>query len=66
VLLVALGLTVDGLAARDNALIPLIWLRTLLPGIVCAVLLFVPVRWPRRASAATEPPSETPIGAASA
>jgi lipopolysaccharide export system permease protein len=66
VLLVALGLTVDGLAARDNALIPLIWLRTLLPGVVCAVILFVPVQWPRRVSRASEPPSETPIGAASA
>ena len=43
VLLVALGLTIDGLAARDNALIPLIWVRAVLPGIVCAVLLFVPL-----------------------
>jgi hypothetical protein len=63
---VALGLTVDGLAARDNALIPLIWLRTLLPGMVCAVMLFVPVHWPRRASIAAGPSSERPIGAASA
>ena len=46
VLLVALGLTIDGLAARDNALISLIWVRTLLPGIVCAILLFAPARWP--------------------
>jgi lipopolysaccharide export system permease protein len=45
VLLVALGLTIDGLAARDNALIPLIWVRTLLPGIACAVVLFVPMHW---------------------
>jgi len=45
VLLVALGLTVDGLAARDNVLIPLIWARAVLPGIVCAVILFAPVRW---------------------
>jgi lipopolysaccharide export system permease protein len=66
VLLVALGLTVDGLAARDNALIPLIWIRTLLPGIVCAVVLFTPLRWPRRARAVSEPPSGTPLGAASA
>ncbi len=43
VLLVALGLTIDGLAARDNALIPLIWVRAVLPGIVCAVLLFAPL-----------------------
>ena len=66
VLLVALGLTIDGLAARDNALIPLIWLRTLLPGIVCGIVLFAPDRWSRRAPTASEPPSETPIGAASA
>ena len=52
VLLVALGLTIDGLAARDNALIPLIWARTLLPAIVCAVVLFVPVNWPKRARGA--------------
>jgi lipopolysaccharide export system permease protein len=66
VVLVALGLTVDGLAARDNALIPLIWLRTLLPGIICAAILFAPVRWPRRPPAASEASSDTPIGAASA
>jgi lipopolysaccharide export system permease protein len=47
VLLVALGLTIDGLAARDNALIPLIWARTLLPGIACAAVLFVPMHWSR-------------------
>jgi lipopolysaccharide export system permease protein len=52
VLLVALGLTIDGLAARDNALIPLIWARTLFPGIACALVLFVPMRWSwRRPSA---------------
>jgi lipopolysaccharide export system permease protein len=53
VLLVATGLTIDGLAARDNALIPLIWLRTLLPGVVCAAWLFAPAplplgRWRRK------------------
>jgi len=42
VLLVALGLTIDGLAARDNSLIPLIWVRAVSPGLVCAVLLFAP------------------------
>jgi lipopolysaccharide export system permease protein len=52
VLLVALGLTIDGLAARDDMLIPLIWVRTLLPGMVCAVVLFAPIRWPRRAPGA--------------
>jgi lipopolysaccharide export system permease protein len=62
VLLVALGLTVDGLAARDNALIPLIWLQALLPGVICGIILFAPVRWTRRASGA----SGSPVGAASA
>lgn len=56
VLLVAFGLTIDGLAARDNALIPLIWARTVLPGIVCAIVLFVPVRWRFRTSARTSEP----------
>ena len=66
VLLVAPGVTVAGLAARDNAPIPLIWLRMLLPGVVCAIVLFAPVRSPKRPSASSEPPSGTPIGAASA
>jgi len=63
VVLIALGLTVDGLAARDNALIPLIWVRTLLPGIICAVILFAPVRWRRGAPTPTSKPSDTPLGA---
>jgi lipopolysaccharide export system permease protein len=72
VMLVALGLTIDGLAARDNALIPLIWVRTLLPGIVCAIILFAPVRWSslfarsRSAIPPASPPSATPAGAATA
>jgi len=45
VVLVALGLTVNGLAARDNALIPLIWALAILRGVVCAFLLLMPVRW---------------------
>jgi lipopolysaccharide export system permease protein len=51
VLLVALGLTIDGLAARDNALIPLIWARAVMPAVVCAIVLFVPIRWTSHASA---------------
>jgi lipopolysaccharide export system permease protein len=54
VLLVALGLTIDGLAARDNVLIPLIWARAILPGVVCAIVLFAPLPWFRRRPA--EPP----------
>ena len=57
VLLVAFGLTIDGLAARDNALITLIWGRTVLPGIVCAIVLFVPVRWRFRISARPSEPT---------
>jgi lipopolysaccharide export system permease protein len=57
VLLVAFGLTFDGLAARDNTLIPLIWARALLPGLVCAIVLFAPVHWRRRVSL---PPAGSP------
>jgi lipopolysaccharide export system permease protein len=63
VMLVALGLTIDGLAARDNALIPLIWVRTLLPGIVCASVLFAPIRWPGRVPV---PPTESAAGTVTA
>jgi lipopolysaccharide export system permease protein len=38
----ALGLAVDNLAARNNALIPLMWAQATLPGIVCAWLLLGP------------------------
>ena len=40
--LVALGLAVDNLAARDNALIPLLWVQAVLPGIVSCWLLLGP------------------------
>lgn len=42
VVLLALGLAVGNLAARDNALIPLMWVQAMLPGIVCAWLLLGP------------------------
>jgi lipopolysaccharide export system permease protein len=64
VLLVALGLTIDGLAARDNALIPLIWARAVLPGVICAVVLFVPIRWTGRAPAPPEARPGASVGAA--
>jgi lipopolysaccharide export system permease protein len=63
VFLVAIGLTVDGLAARDNTLIPLIWARTLLPGIICAIWLFAPMR---RSGPAPAPEADRPAGAATA
>jgi lipopolysaccharide export system permease protein len=64
VLLIALGLTVDGLAARSSALVPLIWARTVLPGLVAAWLLFLPGGTQRfgRASAPSDHSSELPPG----
>jgi len=38
-LLVALGLGVNNLAARNPALLPLIWVETLLPGLVAGWML---------------------------
>jgi len=51
--LLAFGLAMDNLAARDNALLPMIWLHAVAPAIVCAWLLFGP-GWPhvRRQTAA--------------
>jgi lipopolysaccharide export system permease protein len=63
VLPVALGLTIDGLAARDDALI---WTRSVLPAVVCAVVLFVPIRWTGRAPAPPEAGSGASVGAAAA
>ncbi len=40
--LLAVGLVVQSVAARSPALIPLIWIEAVLPGLVCAVLLFGP------------------------
>ena len=40
-LLVA-GLAIDNLAARDNALVPLMWLKAVAPGAVCLWMLIVP------------------------
>ncbi len=43
-LLVALGLGVNNLAARSLALMPLIWLTVLAPGLIATILLFAPRR----------------------
>ncbi len=40
--LLALGLMIANLAARVPALIPLIWVHAIAPGVVCAWMLFVP------------------------
>ncbi|SHJ06579.1 lipopolysaccharide export system permease protein [Roseomonas rosea] len=47
--LLALGLAVGNLAARDNRFIPLIWLHVLGPGVIAAWVLSGAPGWPRRA-----------------
>ncbi|MCC6718261.1 MAG: LPS export ABC transporter permease LptF [Acetobacteraceae bacterium] len=47
VALVAVGLALDSLAVRMPGVIPLLWLRSLLPAAICAVVLFVPTRGER-------------------
>lgn len=42
VTLLALGLAIGSLAARDNALLPLVWIEAILPGIVAFWLLLGP------------------------
>ena len=46
--LLALGLAVANLAARQPVLIPLIWLHAIVPGVVCAWLLLAPPPVPTR------------------
>ena len=50
VALLALGLAVANLAARQPLLIPLVWLHAILPGVVCAWLLLGP-QWRDRRTA---------------
>jgi lipopolysaccharide export system permease protein len=45
VALVLAGLAAQDLASVHPALIPMIWLQALLPGLVCAWCLFVPETW---------------------
>lgn len=61
VVLLAIGLMTGNLAARQNAMIPLIWVDALLPGLVSAWVLsgmpglpraFLHPRWPARGRAA--------------
>jgi len=49
--LLALGLAVANMAARTPALIPLIWLQAVVPGIACGWVLFAGSRGPARATA---------------
>ena len=48
--LLAFGLVIQNIAARDPALIPLIWLEAVLPGLVGAAMLFGP-EWRQRNAA---------------
>ena len=52
VALVAAGLALDSLAVRMPELIPLLWLRVVLPALACAALLFGPILLDSRAAAA--------------
>ena len=49
VALLALGLAVGNLAARDNRFIPLIWLHAIGPAVISAWVLSGAPGWPRRA-----------------
>ena len=49
VTLLAIGLAVGNLAARDNRFIPLIWLHAIGPGLLAAWVLSGAPGWPRRA-----------------
>jgi lipopolysaccharide export system permease protein len=48
VALLALGLAVENLAARDNALVPLMWVQAVTPGVICGWLLLGPQLLPFR------------------
>jgi lipopolysaccharide export system permease protein len=51
--LLALGLAVGNLAARQITLIPLVWIQAIAPGVICAWILFRPTARLRAAKPAT-------------
>jgi len=55
VAMLALGLAVANMAARTLALIPLIWLQAILPGLACGWVLFTGSRGPARAAISPAP-----------
>ena len=55
--LLAIGLVVQSVAARSPALIPLIWIEAVLPGLACAAALFGPEL---RRSPSGQPPGRVP------
>jgi lipopolysaccharide export system permease protein len=59
--LVALGLSVGNMAARDSAYLPLVWLHATLPGVIAAWLLFRPerIRVPNAAAGPAPSPSKS-------
>jgi lipopolysaccharide export system permease protein len=42
VILLALQLAVQNLSARDNAVLPMVWIESVLPGVICCALLLGP------------------------
>ncbi len=48
VAILALGLAMENLAARDNAMLPMIWLQTVAPGMICGWMLLGPQWLPSR------------------
>ncbi|POF61881.1 LPS export ABC transporter permease LptF [Novacetimonas maltaceti] len=52
----ALTLLVQNLASRNLALMPLMWISALVPGLVCMAILFWPEFRTRRADTGTAPP----------
>jgi lipopolysaccharide export system permease protein len=57
VTLLAIGLAVGNLAARDNRFIPLIWLHAVGPAVIAAWVLSGAPGWPRRAPPVPDPGS---------
>ncbi len=55
--LLALGLAINNLAARNNALIPLMWVQAVAPALVCLWMLVVPDWWAERLRAARMAPA---------
>ncbi|WP_424135895.1 LPS export ABC transporter permease LptF [Roseomonas chloroacetimidivorans] len=62
--LLAIGLAVGNLAARDNRFVPLIWVHALGPGLVAAWVLSGAPGWPRRAPPMPETQPRMPRRAA--
>jgi len=55
VVLLALGLAVGNLAARDNTWIPLVWIDAVFPGVISGWVLSGAPGWPRGVPAPPEP-----------